>query len=46
MISKRLIVAIFFSISTLALRAQDDLDQLIKGSVADADYLLKGYTTP
>ncbi len=44
--SKKLILIVFLAVSTLGLRAQDDLDELIKGSVADADYLLEGYTAP
>jgi hypothetical protein len=45
--SKRLILTVLFSIFSLAvLRAQGDLDQLIKGSLADANYLAQGYTAP
>ena len=46
--SKKLILIVFFAVSTLALplRAQDDFDELIQGSVADADYLLEGYAAP
>src|SRR6478736_1631010 len=44
--SKRLILIAFLAISTLTLRAQNDLDNAIQGSVADANYLLKGYATP
>jgi len=44
--SKRLILIAFLAISTLTLRAQNDLDNAIQGSVADANYILKGYATP
>lgn len=45
--SKKLILTAFFAISScVAVRAQVDLDQLAKGSLADANYLLKGYTAP
>ncbi|MEK6782455.1 MAG: DUF6588 family protein [Bacteroidota bacterium] len=44
--SKKLILIVFFAVSTIALRAQDDLDDVLAGSVADAEYLLKGYSSP
>ena len=45
--SKRLILTVFFAVFSFAvLRAQDDFDQLVKGSLEDANYLLKGYASP
>ena len=44
--SRKLILMVFLAVSALGLKAQDDLDELIQGSVADADYLLEGYAAP
>ena len=45
--SKRLILALFFTILSLAtLCAQSDFEQLIKGGREDANYLAKGYVSP
>ena len=45
--SKRLILTVFFAVFSFAvLRAQGDLEQLIKGGVDDANYLAKGYASP
>ncbi|MDZ7648103.1 MAG: DUF6588 family protein [Cytophagales bacterium] len=46
---KKLRVILFFlgcTTFTLPLQAQDDLDELLKGSLADANYLLEGYVAP
>ncbi len=44
--SKKLVLLVFCAISVITLRAQGDIDQLIKGSAADANYLAKGYASP
>lgn len=43
---KRLIVFALIGLSALTTRAQGDLDDLLKGSQADANYLAQGYLEP
>jgi hypothetical protein len=44
--SKKLLPLVLLVVSTFSLRAQDDFDELIQGSIEDADYLLEGYSAP
>ncbi len=43
---KHILVYLLLSLFSTCSYAQSDIDQLIKGSSADANYLVKGYVTP
>lgn len=43
---KKILFALICFVATSAVFAQSDIDNLIKGSAADANYLVKGYITP
>ncbi len=43
---KSLLVGVCLALTSISAMAQSDIDQLIKGSLADANFLVKGYVTP